>query len=248
MRYLVLSDIHSNLEALNAVLHASAAQRYDEVLVLGDLVGYGADPNAVVDRVRSLNPVAIVRGNHDKVAAALDDAEDFNPMARSAAHWTREALTPQTLAYLRDLPAGPRAVGNMIEICHGSPLDEDLYVVADVDAARSIAVARAPICLFGHTHVALSARMDNLRRLQIDAPQGHPEFEIAVSADSKYLINPGSVGQPRDGDARAAYAIADLDRKVVTLYRVAYPIEAAQKKILDAGLPPMLAYRLGMGR
>lgn len=248
MRYLVLSDIHSNLEALNAVLHASAAQRYDEVLVLGDLVGYGADPNAVVDRIRSLNPVAIVRGNHDKVAAGLDDAEDFNPMARSAAHWTREALTPQTLAYLRDLPAGPKAIGTMIEICHGSPLDEDLYVVADVDAARSIAVARASICLFGHTHVALSARMDNLRRLQIDAPQGHPEFEIAVSADSKYLINPGSVGQPRDGDARAAYAIADLDRKVVTLYRVAYPIEAAQKKILDAGLPQMLAYRLGMGR
>ena len=247
MRYLVLSDIHSNLEALDAVLRASAAQRYEAVLVLGDLVGYGADPNAVVDRVRGLNPASIVRGNHDKVAAGLDDAEDFNPMAKSAAHWTRESLTPQTLQYLRDLPAGPRLVGD-IEICHGSPLDEDLYVVADIDASRSIAVSRTAVCLFGHTHVALSARMDNQHRLEIEAPQGHPEFAVSIDPGSKYLINPGSVGQPRDGDARAAYAIADLDRKVVTLYRVAYPIEAAQKKILDAGLPPMLAYRLGMGR
>ena len=248
MRYLVLSDIHSNLEALEAVLRASAAQRYDAVLVLGDLVGYGADPNAVVDLVRDLNPAAIVRGNHDKVAAGLDDAEDFNAMAKSAAHWTRESLTPQALQYLRDLPAGPRIVDDMIEICHGSPLDEDLYVVADIDAARSIAVARTAICLFGHTHVAVSARMDNHRRLEIEAPQGHPDFPTTINDDSKYMINPGSVGQPRDGDSRAAYAIADLERNVVTLYRVAYPIEAAQKKILDAGLPPMLAYRLGMGR
>jgi predicted phosphodiesterase len=248
MRYLVLSDIHSNLEALEAVLRASAAQHCDAVLVLGDLVGYGADPNAVVDCVRGLNPAAIVRGNHDKVAAGLDDAEDFNPMAKSAAHWTRESLTPQTLEYLRHLPTGPLIVDDMIEICHGSPLDEDLYVVADIDAARSISVARTPVCLFGHTHVAVSARMDVQRCLHIDAPQGHPEFPTTISAESKYLINPGSVGQPRDGDSRAAYAIADLEQKVVTLYRVAYPIEAAQKKILDAGLPPMLAYRLGMGR
>ncbi|HUP39382.1 MAG TPA: metallophosphoesterase family protein [Vicinamibacterales bacterium] len=248
MRYLVISDIHSNLEALDAVLRASSAQRYDSVLVLGDLVGYGADPNAVVDRVRALNPAAIVRGNHDKVAAGLDDAEDFNPMAKSAAHWTRDALTPEALQYLRELPTGPCIVDAMVEICHGSPLDEDLYVVADIDAARSIAASRAPICLFGHTHVAVSARMDNQRRLEIEAPQGHPEFPTSIEPDSKYLINPGSVGQPRDGDARAAYAIVDLDKKVVTLYRVAYPIEAAQKKILDAGLPPMLAYRLGMGR
>jgi predicted phosphodiesterase len=248
MRYLVLSDIHSNLEALDAVLRASATQHCDAVLVLGDFVGYGADPNAVVDRVRGLKPKAIVRGNHDKVAAGLDDAEDFNPMAKSAAHWTRESLSPQTFAYLRDLPAGPQMVDGTIEICHGSPLDEDLYVVADADAARSIAAARAPICLFGHTHVALSARMDGQRRLEIEAPQGHPEFAVPIEPNSKYLINPGSVGQPRDGDSRAAYAIVDLDRKVVTLYRVAYPIEVAQKKILDAGLPPMLAYRLGMGR
>ncbi len=248
MRYLVLSDIHSNLEALEAVLRAAEAQKYDAVLVLGDLVGYGADPNAVVERIRGLNPAAIVRGNHDKVAAGLDDAEDFNPMARAAAQWTRAALMPPAVAYLRELPAGPYAVNDRIEICHGSPLDEDLYVVADVDAARSIAAARAPLCLFGHTHVALVAQLDGHRRLEIEAPQGHPEFETHIDRDAKYLINPGSVGQPRDGDARAAYAIADTDRHLVTLYRITYPIEAAQKKILAAGLPPMLAHRLGMGR
>src|SRR5688572_22074120 len=236
MRYLILSDVHSNLEALDAVL-AAASQRYDAVLVLGDLVGYGADPNAVVARIRDLNPVASVRGNHDKVAAGIDDAEDFNPMARSAAAWTRDALTNDTLDYLRSLPEGPRIVDEHIEICHGSPLDEDLYVVADLDASRAITAARRPLCLFGHTHVALSVRMDATRQLGIESPRGRPEFRIALDAEATYLVNPGSVGQPRDGDARAAYAIADTDRRTVTLYRVAYAIEVAQKKILEAGLP-----------
>ncbi len=247
-RYLVLSDIHSNLEALDAVLSASARQRCDGVVVLGDLVGYGADPNDVVTRIRELKPVAVIRGNHDKVASGLETAEDFNPMARSAVDWTRNALDPDTLAYLRALPAGPHLVDEAIEICHGSPLDEDLYVVADFDAIRSLDATRRPLCLFGHTHVALCARLDSERRLDIEAPQGHPEFDIDLEPTMKYLINPGSVGQPRDGDSRAAYAIVDLDRTLLTLYRVAYPVETAQKKILEAGLPPMLAYRLGMGR
>ena len=247
MRYLVLSDIHSNLEALEAVLRA-AANHYDSVLVLGDLVGYGADPNAVVDRIRGLRPKAVVRGNHDKVAAGLDNADDFNPMAKAAAHWTRSALTPATLDYLRNLPEGPHIVDDVVEICHGSPLDEDLYVVADLDATRSIAAARRPLCLFGHTHAALCARLDAQRRLEIDAPDGHPEFEVTLDPGAKYLVNPGSVGQPRDGDSRAAYGLVDLDRKTIQLCRVAYPIEVAQKKIMQSGLPPQLAYRLGMGR
>jgi predicted phosphodiesterase len=248
MRYLILSDIHSNLEALDAVLRAARAQKYEAVLILGDLVGYGADPNAVVERVVALNPVAAVRGNHDKVAAGLEDADDFNPMARAAANWTREALTPATLEYLQGLPIGPAIVDDHIEICHGSPLDEDLYVVADPDFARSIAVARRRLCLFGHTHVALSARIDSKHRLTIDTPDGHPELRMELDPEASYLVNPGSVGQPRDGDARAAYAIADTDKTIITLHRVAYPIEIAQRKILSAGLPPSLAYRLGMGR
>jgi predicted phosphodiesterase len=247
-RYLVLSDIHSNLEALDAVLAASSKQRCDAAIVLGDLVGYGADPNAVVSRIRGLKPKAIVRGNHDKVAAGLETAEDFNPMARQAATWTQKALTPDTLEYLKTMPMGPLLVDHAMEICHGSPIDEDMYVVADRDALQSIEEARLPLCFFGHTHVAMSAGMDGQRRLEMAAPQGHPEFFVPLISTTRYLINPGSVGQPRDGDSRAAYAIADLDGQMVTLYRVAYPIEAAQRKILDAGLPPMLAYRLGMGR
>jgi diadenosine tetraphosphatase ApaH/serine/threonine PP2A family protein phosphatase len=190
----------------------------------------------------------VVRGNHDKVAAGLETAEDFNPAARTAAVWTQKSLSPESFEYLRAMPAGPLLVDDAFEICHGSPLDEDLYVVADLDALRSIERARRPLCFFGHTHVALRASVDLRRRLEIETPQGHPEFETELDGDSKYLINPGSVGQPRDGDSRAAYAIADLNEGLVTLYRVAYPIESAQKKILEAGLPPMLAYRLGMGR
>jgi predicted phosphodiesterase len=247
-RYLVLSDIHSNLEALDAVLSASSKQNCDAVIVLGDLVGYGADPNAVVARIRALKPIAQVRGNHDKVAAGVETAEDFNPMARTAALWTQRTLTPDSLEYVRGLPAGPALAGDAIEICHGSPLDEDLYVIADLEAIRSLDQTRRALCFFGHTHVATCASLDTGRRLAIQGPQGHPTFAIELTDTVKYLINPGSVGQPRDGDSRAAYAIADLDARTVTLHRVVYPIETAQKKILDAGLPPMLAYRLGMGR
>src|SRR5258705_11369958 len=156
-RYLVLSDIHSNLEALEAVLKASSKQKCDAVIVLGDLVGYGADPNAVVTRIRELKPEAVVRGNHDKVAAGLETAEEFNPMARTAALWTQRALTPETLAYVRAMPIGPTLVGEGLEICHGSPLDEDLYVVADLTAFRSIARAIRPVCLFGPTQLAMGA-------------------------------------------------------------------------------------------
>ena len=247
-RYLVISDIHSNIEALDAVLAASAKQRCSAVLVLGDLVGYGADPNAVVQRIRELKPAAIIRGNHDKVAAAIDTAEDFNPMARLAADWTRRVLSEETVHYLRGLPAGPVVVQEELEICHGSPIDEDMYIVADVDALRSIELAAKPLCFFGHAHVAMRARLAAGHHIDIASPQGHPEFETTLEAGSKYLFNPGSVGQPRDGDSRAAYAIADLGAQQVTLYRVTYAIETAQKKILEAGLPPMLAYRLGMGR
>ena len=204
MRYLVLSDIHSNLEALDAVLRASAAQQYDAVLVLGDLVGYGADPNAVVDRVRGLEPAAIVRGNHDKVAAGLDDAEDFNPMAKSAAHWTRESLTPQTLDYLRDLPAGPvdrrrrssrfATARRSTKICTWSP----------TSTPRARLPWRARRSASSATRTSRSARrMDGQRRLEIEAPQGHPEFATSPSTpDSKYLINPG-LGRPAARRRRA---------------------------------------------
>jgi diadenosine tetraphosphatase ApaH/serine/threonine PP2A family protein phosphatase len=247
MRYLVLSDIHANLEALDACLAAASAQAYDETLVLGDLVGYGADPDAVVDRVLALRPTAIVRGNHDKVASGLERPEGFNAVARRAAEWTLETLTPAHRTWLAALPAGPRAVDDLVEICHGSPFDEDTYVFDDADASRGLHVSVRPLCLFGHTHYPITftlkdGEVDVIRSAQT------PAATLVVEAGVKYLLNPGSIGQPRDGDARAAYAIVDVAARHVELYRLEYDIATAQQKIIDAGLPEPLARRLAVGR
>ena len=137
MPYLILSDIHGNLEALDAVL-ADAEGRYDCILCLGDIVGYGPDPNAVIDRVIGLGPAAIVRGNHDKIAFGLEQAEGFNVAARAAAEWTLNSLTPEHRQWLIDLPQGPTVVDDCVEICHGSPGDEDEYIFDELDARRAI--------------------------------------------------------------------------------------------------------------
>src|SRR4029453_9804664 len=158
VRYLVISDIHANLEALEAVLASIPADRYDRVLVLGDLVGYGADPNAVIDRVRGLNPLSVIRGNHDKAACGLDDGSSFNQVARFAAGWTGDALTADNRQYLRDLPAGPVVIDERIEICHGAPFDEDHYIFDADDAVRALDAASHPLCLFGHTHLPVVFR------------------------------------------------------------------------------------------
>ncbi len=255
MRYLVLTDIHANLEALEACLAHAAERGYTRTLVLGDLVGYGADPNGVVDRVRTLAPVAIVRGNHDKVACGIDQADGFNAVARSAARWTLDVLTPDRRAWLAALPQGPHVVDALIEVCHGSPVDEDAYIFDELDALRALKIAERPVCLYGHTHFPASFELAD-GAIEGLAPIGAPEgslagasrAEIPLRAGSKYLINPGSVGQPRDGDPRAAFAIVDGDEKRIELYRVNYPIEAAQAKVVKAGLPEVLAQRLAVGR
>src|SRR6187549_1972174 len=128
MRYLVISDIHANLEAFETVMAAAAPLNYEQILVLGDLVGYGADPNAICDRVRALAPQALIRGNHDKVGSGVESPDGFNAVARSAIGWTHDALTPGNREWLAALPAGPLAVDDFIEICHGTPFDEDAYV------------------------------------------------------------------------------------------------------------------------
>ena len=151
MTYLVISDIHANLEALEATLHTAGP--YDRVLVLGDLVGYGADPNAVIDRVRTLSTATIIRGNHDKVGAGVEGIEGFNRIARLAVEWTAEALTAENRTWLAALPQGPVLVDDLTEMCHGTPFDEDVYVFDDVDALSALQAARRPLCLFGHTHV-----------------------------------------------------------------------------------------------
>ena len=247
MRYLVISDIHANLEALDAVLAAANELKYDKVLMLGDLVGYGADPNAVVDRVREMTTDVLIRGNHDKVGSGLESPEGFNAVARSAIRWTYEHLTAPNREWLAGLPPGPVVVDDLIEICHGTPFDEDAYVFDDLDALRAMHASRRALCLFGHTHVqvgyCLHGDQFNLTTMDDSRP-----LTISLADGARHLVNPGSVGQPRDGDPRAGYALVDSARSDVTLYRLDYPIAKAQQRILEEGLPEVLAQRLGLGR
>jgi diadenosine tetraphosphatase ApaH/serine/threonine PP2A family protein phosphatase len=247
MRYLVISDIHANLEAFETVMAAAAPLNYEQILVLGDLVGYGADPNAVCERVRALAPQALIRGNHDKVGSGIESPEGFNAVARSAIRWTHDALTPENREWLAALPAGPLAVDDFIEICHGTPFDEDAYVFDDLDALRAMHAARRPLCLFGHTHVQVGHYLSR-DQFGLSTPDDQRPLTIRLEEANRYLVNPGSVGQPRDGDPRAGFAIADTAAREVTLYRVEYPIAKAQARILEEGLPDVLAQRLALGR
>ena len=247
MRYLVISDIHANLQAYETVMAEAKPLNYDQVLVLGDLVGYGADPNAICERVRTLQPLALIRGNHDKVGSGVESPEGFNAVARSAIRWTLEALTDENREWLAALPAGPMIVDDLIEICHGTPFDEDSYVFDDLDALRAMHAARRPLCLFGHTHVQVG---HYLTRDQFGLSTGDEQRPLTISLEeaNRYLVNPGSVGQPRDGDPRAGFALVDTDKREVTVYRVEYPVSKAQARILDEGLPDVLAQRLALGR
>jgi diadenosine tetraphosphatase ApaH/serine/threonine PP2A family protein phosphatase len=248
MRYLVLTDIHANLEALEACLADAVNRGYDDTLVLGDLVGYGADPNAVVEQVRALAPAALVRGNHDKVACGLEPADGFNTVAKRAVNWTLDTLTPENRDWLASLPAGPTVVNGLIEICHGSPFDEDAYIFDELDAIRALRTAHRPLCLFGHTHYPITFELSDTA-VDVIGPTGNgSDGRVVLRDGSKYLVNPGAVGQPRDGNPRAAYAIADTAARHVELVRIDYPVEVAQAKIVDAGLPEVLAQRLAVGR
>ena len=247
MRYLVLTDIHANLEALDACLADATAHGYDRTIVLGDLVGYGPNPNEVIERVKGLDPIGLIRGNHDKVACGLEQPDGFNAVARRAAIWTREHLTPEYRSWLAALPKGPAIVDDMIQICHGSPLDEDTYLFDELDAVRALKVSQRPLCLFGHTHYPITFALTDGRVDTIGGPHSL-DGPLLVQEGSKYLLNPGSVGQPRDGDPRAAYAIADTTARRVDLYRLHYPIETTQAKVMNAGLPEVLAQRLAVGR
>jgi diadenosine tetraphosphatase ApaH/serine/threonine PP2A family protein phosphatase len=246
MRYLVISDIHANLEALDAVLRA--APSHEAVLMLGDLVGYGADPNAVIDRVRSLQHLTCIRGNHDKVGADLESTEGFNYLARCAITWTTETLTPDNREWLAGLTQGPTLVDDVVEICHGAPFDEDVYIFDDLDAVRALRSLERPICLFGHTHVpAAFCLADELRHLG-PAKNGALGVSLELGSGTQYLINCGAVGQPRDGDPRAAFGLLDTATQRFEGLRVTYDVGAAQAKILAAGLPDVLAQRLARGR
>jgi predicted phosphodiesterase len=251
VRLLLLSDIHSNLEALEACL--AAAPAHDVVVNLGDIVGYGASPIEVTERSRELGNL-FVRGNHDKAATGLMDISDFNPVAGLAALWTRDNLTSENLEWLRALPHGPVQIDNLPEVqfVHGSPVDEDEYVVTLQDALEPLLVSSVPVTFFGHTHLQGSfstnhSTSDGYRPLYKSVGQSEiSDFQLKEGVC--YLINPGSVGQPRDGDWRAAFALFDSDTRVVTFCRAPYNLKRAQDRILAANLPQRLATRLAAGR
>jgi diadenosine tetraphosphatase ApaH/serine/threonine PP2A family protein phosphatase len=250
MRALIISDIHSNLEALEAVMEAAPA--HEVVWNLGDVVGYGANPNEVIDRVRKLGEV-FVRGNHDRACCGLNGLEDFNPVAGRAARWTRCVLSAEHTDWLRNIPAGPvMPDGPQVSCAHGSLLDEDEYVTTVRDAWGPLHEAATRINFFGHTHLqgGFATNGNEWFRLsaQYGSRDGADEFEMPLRQNVRYLINPGSVGQPRDGDWRAACAVYDDAQMTVTFCRVPYNVQQAQLRILDAGLPDRLAARLREGR
>lgn len=259
MRALILSDIHSNIDALDAVL--AAAPAHDVVWNLGDLVGYNAAPNPVMQRVRQIGSV-FVRGNHDRACCGLSDAENFNSIALAAVRWTERQLDEETTRWLREMPRGPvdlRSASNdpslhqrTIRCVHGSLIDEDQYLLSVRDAKEQPAPAGS-ITFFGHTHIqggfAANAEGEWLSLKPVYTEDNNAEsYDLDLRGPATYLVNPGSVGQPRDNDWRAAFALYDDEAEGVTFYRVPYDVRLAQLRIQRAGLPDMLGSRLRAGR
>jgi diadenosine tetraphosphatase ApaH/serine/threonine PP2A family protein phosphatase len=246
VRYLVVSDLHSNWEALEAVLEDTEGQ-YDRVVCCGDLAGYGPDPNRVLDWARA-NLHAVVRGNHDRACCGLEDLEWFNPVARAATVWTMAQLNPVNFDYLLQLPAGP-LMADGFQLIHGSPLDEDEYLISATDARNVFDYLEASVSFFGHTHLQCGyARADGYFQIMRQLDPFQAEVRHRLDSDGIYLINAGSVGQPRDGDPRAAFALFDNESLEVVQRRVSYDYEATRRKIEASGLPDVLGSRLAIGR
>ncbi|MCX6564966.1 MAG: metallophosphoesterase family protein [Candidatus Aminicenantes bacterium] len=245
MRALIFSDVHGNIEALNAVLKFAKRHRVDRYICLGDLVGYGASPNETIQKIQTLKPLTVIRGNHDKAVSGHDSIETFNPIAAAAIQWTKTRILKKNLEFLDHLPKGPLTVDDELEICHGAPFDEDYYIFGEFDAAEAFDYLPFPLAFFGHTHfpVIYSKRGDQVAGQFLSGPINLLKVEKGIS----YLINPGSVGQPRDRNPRAAFAIYDRELRQVRFHRVEYEIAEAQKKILQAELPSALAERLTLG-
>ena len=250
MRYAVLSDIHGNLEALTAVMSALASERIDRMLCLGDVMGYGADPAACLMRLEACDPV-IVGGNHDLACVGKLSLEWFNEFARAAVTWTRDQLSFTDLDTLRRLPL--TATEGPCTLVHGTLTHPHRfeYLIDMAQAIDTLSCCRTLLCLVGHTHLPCVLEYDRTRRritrrLTSGAELADVAFQDQIEG-LRYLVNPGSVGQPRDGDPRASCAIIDTEARRLRILRVAYDIAAAQRKIRQAGLPEFLADRLALG-
>jgi len=248
MRYLILSDIHSNIEAFDASMKRAKQAGYDSVLCCGDIVGYGPSPVEAIDGIRTLNALTI-RGNHDRVAAGLDEPTQFNPHARRAVYWTRSVLPDSYRDYLANLPLGPVDVTADAQLVHGALSHEDDYIFTEADADENFLLADRQITFFGHSHFPVVFSKEG-KADSVEAPSYEFDEFIAVKCDAakRLLVNPGSVGQPRDGDPRASFAIWDSDRGRIEFYRVEYDVRLTQEKMHAADLPTYLIDRLAHGR
>lgn len=249
MRALILSDIHANMEALDAVLRA--APEYSAVWCLGDIVGYGASPGEVVEKIRGLS-ASVVRGNHDRAVAGLSRLSEFNGIAAQAVIWTRNQLSKDQLHWLGQLSRGPVAIEKGIQLVHGSILDEDEYIFHLSEAEPNLVKSRIHLSFFGHTHIQGGFATNGKEWFHLKPAyterNAQESYALQLRTGARYLINPGSVGQPRDRDWRAAFAVYDSDTSEVIFYRVPYEVGSTQERIMRAGLPDRLALRLRQGR
>jgi predicted phosphodiesterase len=247
MRLLILSDLHANLTAFDAALKI-ASGRWDAAVCLGDVVGYGPDPASVSEKLQGITK-DVIRGNHDKAVAGIMASDDFNPVAKLAVDWTQAQLSPELMAWLAGLPPGPKTAQGVVLI-HGAFQDEDEYVFTPSQALEGLLDSSTILSFFGHTHHqgGFSYHESDIEVLQV-RPRPLESFSaLQLEPGHKYLLNPGSIGQPRDGDARAAFAIADFEHKIVEFWRVPYDISAVQTRMYDAHLPEPLIHRLSLGR
>jgi predicted phosphodiesterase len=247
MRLLILSDLHANFTAFETALAAASGQ-WDAAVCLGDVVGYGPDPGIVSEKIRELTK-QVIRGNHDKAVAGIMSSEDFNPVAKLAVDWTREVLSPELLEWLAALPAGPRKAEGVVLI-HGAFQDEDEYVFTPAQALEGLLDSSTTLSFFGHTHHqgGFSYHESDIEVLPLRPRQSETFSALHLEPGYKYLLNPGSIGQPRDGDPRAAFAIADFEHNVVEFWRVPYDIPAVQDRMRRVSLPEPLIHRLALGR
>jgi diadenosine tetraphosphatase ApaH/serine/threonine PP2A family protein phosphatase len=242
MRILLISDIHANLTALEAVL--GDAEDFDSVWFLGDLVGYGPDPNECVDRVRALPDLVALVGNHDAATLEQLNTSAFNSDARLAITWTQENLSPENLAFLDQLPAKVQVMDD-VTLSHGSPRQPIWEYLLNTDiATENFFFFETPYCFVGHTHLPSIFRLsDGKHQAELFVPQPDSKLELSP----RLILNPGSVGQPRDSDPRAAYAVFDLETKIIEFRRVSYDIGAVQERMREAGLPERHIKRLESG-